>query len=415
MGDVLLRLWYSDWVLLAFTVLIFEVPRYTLSLVSLGALAARRKQPPAPGQALRVSVVMPALNGADGLLHSIASLCAQTYPPYEIIVIDDGSVDETLAIAERARADGLIDLVIHHTNRCGRSAGVNAGARFARGDLILTVDPDTIFAPTALALMTAAFSDPEMAAVSCNISVKNERASIWTELQALEYLMSISAGKSFLHQIGAISCASGACSLYRRDIFLDRGGLDVGPGEDIEFTLRLRRFGHRVGFVPEAWAATMAPETFIALARQRQRWDRDALRVRLVQYREARPFRSESLADTLQRLDFLIFDLVPTLSLPFYLAYCTVLFGPATLTFLAGVSLLLLGLNLFNIALAGLLFNHKPRLFNVLIAPVFPIYQGLLMKAVRFWAFTSELLFSASRRDDYVPPRVRRALLTPGP
>ena len=110
-----------------------------------------------------------------------------------------------------------------------------------------------------------------------------------------------------------------------------------------------------------------------------------------------------------------MFDVVPTLSLPFYLAYCVLVFGPDTPQFLAGVSLLLMILGLFNLALTGLLFNQRPRLFSVLVAPIFPIYQGILMKGVRFWAFTSELLFSASRQDDYVPPRVRRALATPSP
>jgi hypothetical protein len=72
-------------------------------------------------------------------------------------------------------------------------------------------------------------------------------------------------------------------------------------------------------------------------------------------------------------------------------------------------------LGLFNLALTGLLFSQRPRLFSVLVAPIFPVYQGMLMKGVRFWAFSSELLFSASRQDDYVPPRVRRALATASP
>ncbi|MBZ9653669.1 glycosyltransferase family 2 protein [Phyllobacterium lublinensis] len=413
MDGILLLLWHSDWVLLAFSVLIFELPRYTFSLVSLAVLIIGRRRPHAAKPDLRISVAIPAFNGAGGLRQTIASLCNQSVPPYEIIVINDGSLDQTPAIAEQALAEGLVDLVIHNPSRCGRSPGINLAARFARGDLILTVDPDTVFSRTALERMSAAFSDPHLAAASCNIGVRNESATIWTELQALEYLMSISAGKSFLAQIGAISCCSGACSLYRRDIFSYRGGLDVGPGEDLEITLRLRRFGYRVGFVPDAWASTMVPESFIALARQRLRWDRDAFRVRLIQYRECWPFRSEGLSDTLQRLDFIVFDVVPTLSLPFYLAYCVLIFGPDTLKFLAGVSLLLMIVSLFNLALTGLLFNQRPRLFSVLIAPIFPVYQGILMKGVRFWAFTSELLFSASRHDDYVPPRVRRVLANP--
>lgn len=408
---MLLLLGQADWVLLAFAVLVFEVPRYTISLVSLSLL---RRSRPAPLASLaneaRISVVIPAFNGAAGLLHSIASLRAQTLVPFEIIVVDDGSTDGTRAVAEEARAAGLIDMVIHHGSRCGRSPAVNAGARFARGDLILAMDPDTIFAPTALARLAEVFEDPEVAAACCNLRVSNEQATLWTAFQSIEYLMSISAGKTFLNMIEAIACCSGACSMYRRDVFLLRGGLDVGPGEDLEFTLRLRRFGHRVRFVPEAWAATAVPETAIGLFRQRLRWDRDALRTRLIQYGEGRFFRPEGLSDTLQRLDFIVFDLAPTLSFPFYLVYCTLLFGTDTPLYLAAVYVFLLVMALFNIALANLLFNRSPTIFGLLSALAFPLYQGIVMKVVRFFAFSSEILFSASRRDDYVPPRVRRAL-----
>ena len=357
-----------------------------------------------------ISVILPAFNGGPGLLQSIASLHRQTFKPLEIIVVDDGSIDDTLATAREAQAAGLIDMVIHHGTRCGRSPAVNAGARFARGDLILAMDPDTIFAPNALARLAAAFRDPRVAAACCNLGVSNEDASFTTALQGLEYLMSISAGKSFLNIFGAISCCSGACSVYRRDIFLERGGLDPGPGEDLEMTLRLRRLGYRVRFVSEAWADTAVPDNPVSLIRQRQRWDRDSLRIRLIEYREIEIFKPERLSDTLQRLDFIFFDLVPTLSFPFYMIYCTLIFGPQTLLFLVAVYALLLGIALFNIALASLMFGRSPTLFGLSVALVFPFYQGIAMKLTRFVAYSSEILFSASRSDDYVPPRVRRAL-----
>jgi cellulose synthase/poly-beta-1,6-N-acetylglucosamine synthase-like glycosyltransferase len=408
---MLLLLSHADWILLAFSVFVLDIPRYTISLLSLVALRWPRR--PAILEAVggvTISVILPAFNGGPGLLQSIASLHRQTFKPLEIIVVDDGSIDDTLATAREAQAAGLIDMVIHHGTRCGRSPAVNAGARFARGDLILAMDPDTIFAPNALARLAAAFRDPRVAAACCNLGVSNEDASFTTALQGLEYLMSISAGKSFLNIFGAISCCSGACSVYRRDIFLERGGLDPGPGEDLEMTLRLRRLGYRVRFVSEAWADTAVPDNPVSLIRQRQRWDRDSLRIRLIEYREIEIFKPERLSDTLQRLDFIVFDLVPTLSFPFYMIYCTLIFGPQTLLFLVAVYALLLGIALFNIALASLMFGRSPTLFGLSVALVFPFYQGIAMKLTRFVAYSSEILFSTSRSDDYVPPRVRRAL-----
>ena len=230
--------------LLAFSVLIFDIPRYTLSPVSLALFGVRRRSDRVPAGKFTVSVIIPTFNGGSGLGRSIASLHRQTLRPAEIIVVDDGSTDETRAIAERARALGLVDMVICHGTRCGRSAAINAAARFASGDLLLTVDADTVFKSTAVARLAAAFSDPRVAGASCNIAINNERNSLWTGLQSVEYLMSISAGRSILDVVDAIACLSGACSMYRRDTFVRQGGLDVGPGEDLEYSLRLRRLGY---------------------------------------------------------------------------------------------------------------------------------------------------------------------------
>ena len=85
-----------------------------------------------------------------------------------------------------------------------------------------------------------------------------------------------------------------------------------------------------IRFVPDAWAETAGPATGISLLRQRARWDRDALRIRFMMYGELSLFHPfERLPDTLQRLDFIVFDLVPTLCLPFYLVYVVLLFGAA--------------------------------------------------------------------------------------
>ena len=398
--------------LLAFSVLIFDIPRYTLSLMSLALFGVWKRSDRVPAGNASVSVIIPTFNGGSGLAPTIASLHRQTLRPVEIIVVDDGSTDDTRAVAERARALGLVDIVICHGTRCGRSPAVNAAARFATGDLLLTVDADTVFEPTAVARLAAIFDDPRVGA-SCNIAISNERDSLWTGLQSVEYLMSISAGRSILDVVDAIACLSGACSMYRRDVFVRQGGLDVGPGEDLEYSLRLRRLGYLIRFVPDAWAETDGPASGISLLRQRARWDRDALRVRFMMYGELSFFhRLERLPDTLQRLDFVIFDLVPTLSLPFYLAYIVLLFGTADAAlFLAAVYVVLLWISIFNLALAFVMFNRSVGFFGLGLSLIFPLYQGVYLKCARFFSYSSEIMFAASRYDDFVPPRVRRALL----
>src|SRR5262245_14992084 len=192
-----------------------------------------------------------------------------------------------------------------------------------------------------------------------------------------------------------------------------QAALDVGPGEDLEYSLRLRRLGYLIRFVPEAWAETDGPTSGISLLRQRARWDRDALRIRFMTYGELSFFhRLERFPDTLQRLDFIVFDLIPTLSLPFYLVYIVLLFGTADAAlFLVSIYVLLLWISIFNMALAFVMFNRSIGLFGLGAALIFPMYQGVYLKCARFFSYSSEIIFASSRRDDFVPPRVRRALL----
>ncbi|WP_342737135.1 glycosyltransferase family 2 protein [Bradyrhizobium sp. B117] len=263
-----------------------------------------------------------------------------------------------------------------------------------------------------MARLADAFRDPRVGGASCNIAISNERDSLWTGLQSVEYLMSISAGRSILDVVGAIACLSGACSMYCRETFLRNGGLDVGPGEDLEYSLRLRRLGYLIRFVPDAWAETDGPASGIGLLRQRARWDRDALRIRFMMYGElsfSHPL--ERLPDTLQRLDFIVFDLVPTLTLPLYLINVVLLFGPRAALFLGAIYVSLLWISFFNMALAFVMFNRSIGFFALSASLIFPFYQGVYLKCARFFSYSSEIIFATSRHDDFVPPRVRRALL----
>src|SRR5262245_65878326 len=115
--------------LLVFSVLIFDIPRYTLSLISLALFGLRRRNDRAPTSAASVSVIIPTFNGGPGLAPSIASLRRQTLRPLEIIVVDDGSTDETRAPAERARAPRLVDMATRHWPRSRCTAAMPPAPR----------------------------------------------------------------------------------------------------------------------------------------------------------------------------------------------------------------------------------------------------------------------------------------------
>ena len=97
--------------------------------------------------------------------------------------------------------------------------------------------------------------------------------------------------------------------------------------------------------------------------------------------------------------------------MPFYLAYVVLLLGADAALFLASIYVLLIWISFFNMALAFAMFNRSLGLFALGTSLIFPLYQGVYLKYARFFSYSSEIMFAASRHDDFLPPRVRRALL----
>lgn len=401
---------YGGPTLALLSVLVFELPRYLVSTLSIGLLGLRPS--PAVDRHTPLSILIPVYDGAEGLENTVRSLRGQQANVVDVTVVDDGSHDGTLAIARSLKSAGLVNHVIHHAQRTGKSAAINHAARFARGELLVVVDSDTMLEDReSLARLAAAFAEPHVAAASGNITVRNTGDSLWTAFQGLEYLASITVGRSFLDIFDSVGCCSGAFSMFRRSVFRAVGGMNVGPGEDLEITLRLRRLGNDVRFVPGAQASTRVPATLGRLVRQRLRWDRDAVSIRLFMYRQTvLGLLRERRGDTLQRLDFMIFEFYPSILLPFYLIYVLYLFGGDTLYFLLGLYVYLFAFYAVNIVIIVLSTQARLSLFDGLALFGLPVYQGLVLRVVRFYAFITEVFFASSQRDDFVPKRVRDAL-----
>ena len=401
---------YDNPILFALLVIALEIPRYTFSIFVL-ALFGLRPLLTSKSVSPTISVIIPTHNGADGIVRTVQSIFASTCQPSEVIIVNDGSDDGTHQVVEELCLKYLTLKVITHSRRCGKSAAINHGARFATGEFLAIVDVDTQLEANALAQLCIAFDDTQVAAASGNILVSNAKQNPLTAIQSIEYLMSVSLGRNFLDYFGAVSCCSGAFSMFRTDVFRMLGGFNVGPGEDLEMTLRFRKAGYKVRFIRSAIARTQVPDGFMNLVRQRRRWDRDALNVRVFMYHQLKlRVPGEGLPDTLQRLDFIILELFPTIVYPFYLGILAVNFGSDIWPILSGVYIALFWLYGAHTLLAMFATKRLPSLLDIVIFPLIPVYQGMVMKFVRFYAFTEEILFSQSHRDDFVPERVRNAL-----
>ncbi len=230
----------------------------------------RRQRVPRNWRPPGVSVVIPAFNEAAGIAATVKSMIGSRYPgDLEIIVVDDGSTDNTAGIVNRLRLPGV--RVVSQAN-AGKPAALNRGIAEAWYDILVLVDGDTIFARDALLRLVLRMRDPDVGAVSGNTKVANRRGLLgrW---QHLEYVMGFNLERRMFDVLGTIPTVPGAIGAFKRATLADVGGLSSGTlAEDTDLTMAICRSGWRVVYEPRALAWTEAPSTLRQLWRQRYRW-----------------------------------------------------------------------------------------------------------------------------------------------
>jgi len=216
-----------------------------------------------------VSVIVPAFNESANIAATVRSLVACEYPWVEVIVVDDGSTDGTAEIVARLRLPGVH--VIRQEN-AGKPAALNTGIRYARGDILVLVDGDTVFERDALAELVQPLLDPAVGAVSGNTKVAN-RGGLLGRWQHLEYVMGFNLDRRMFDLARAMPTVPGAIGAFRRAAVQDVGGVSAQTlAEDTDLTMAVIRAGWRVVYNPDAIAWTEAPSALRQLWRQRYRW-----------------------------------------------------------------------------------------------------------------------------------------------
>ncbi len=355
----------SGWTFLAMfgMVLLTDAPRYFIGIqATAAAFILRDHQPYDPLSPLPpVSILLAGHNEEDAIEKCVRSLRQQTFNNFEIVCVDDGSSDQTFAIMRRLQSEGLVQSIGRLQLRGGKAAGLNLAARMAHGEIFIVTDCDCSFEPDALEeLLRPLAGNTNVGAVSGNILVRNWRRSVTTAIQGIEYLISISLGKTFAGVLDQVCCISGAFGAFRRSGWDQIGGMDAGGGEDLDFTIRLRLAGFKTVFARRAICYTDVPESAYVLLRQRSRWERDSYWIRFRKYRRlfnpfAQDFRWREAA---HQWDFLLFTGLPTLAFPFYLGWLFATFGRTGFVLLAAVALPLFVLDLACFAAAALITNR---------------------------------------------------------
>jgi cellulose synthase/poly-beta-1,6-N-acetylglucosamine synthase-like glycosyltransferase len=234
-----------------------------------------------------VSVIIPGKNEGKHLYKLTKSLAEQTFKNFELIIVDDGSDDDTPIIGKNLEELGLIDMFIRNEMRGGKASAANLALRYSKGKYIVHLDADCSFDRDAIEqVLIPFFLDDKIGAVGGNVKVRNYRESLCAKLQAIEYLKTVSVGRVITSYLGIYKIISGAFGAFRKDIIDSIGGWDIGPGLDGDITVKIRKSGYKIYFQPKAVCLTNAPSKFKVLTKQRLRWDKSIIRFRVRKHKD---------------------------------------------------------------------------------------------------------------------------------
>jgi cellulose synthase/poly-beta-1,6-N-acetylglucosamine synthase-like glycosyltransferase len=256
-----------------------------------------------------VTFVVPAFNEESIIVSSLRSMLALEYVNFEIIVVNDGSTDDTLLLLDDAfrlepyegiyrpgmRTQDVKEIyqstlhpqlrVIDKVNG-GKGDALNAALNLARFPLVFSADADSFYHPATLQWMTEPFQqDPRTVAVGGAIAVASAEQhlpkSLIKRFQVLEYLRAFLATRMGFAPLNALGIVSGACGLWRKDILLECGGFRTDTiWEDMEMTMRVHNYcistrrAYRIAFTPYPVCWTDVAPTLRTLYNQRKGWHR---------------------------------------------------------------------------------------------------------------------------------------------
>ncbi|MEI7812001.1 MAG: glycosyltransferase [Ignavibacteria bacterium] len=229
-----------------------------------------------------VSIIVPVYNEGKVVKGSIKSLLELDYPNYEIIVVNDGSTDETKEFAKtmvgihEGKYSNVRVLLISKPNG-GKSNALNAGIQYSTADFVLCMDGDSQLSPNTIRDGIRHFVDPMIGAVAGNVKVLN-RKKMLTDLQALEYVEGLNMQRSAQSLIKLVNIIPGPIGIFRKKAIIDAGWYASDTfAEDADLTLKIMAAGWKIYYEQSAISYTEAPEKLLQLLKQRYRWTRGIL------------------------------------------------------------------------------------------------------------------------------------------
>jgi cellulose synthase/poly-beta-1,6-N-acetylglucosamine synthase-like glycosyltransferase/peptidoglycan/xylan/chitin deacetylase (PgdA/CDA1 family)/spore germination protein YaaH len=264
-----------------FVVAVFFVGDILMSarLIVIGVFAIidrlrKRKNYAGPDYQPRVAVLIPAYNEEKVIVRTIRSVMMSNYKNVRIIVIDDGSIDNTYRVAVDAYPADIASgrLTVLTKPNGGKADALNFGLERTSEPVYVGIDADGVVAHDAITNLVPHFADPKIGAVAGNAKVGN-RVNLWTQWQALEYITSQNFERRALDLFDVVMVVPGAIGAWRTAA-VKRGGCyhTNTVAEDADLTMNLLEQGYSVIYEDRALAFTEAPVNMDGLMRQRFRW-----------------------------------------------------------------------------------------------------------------------------------------------
>ncbi len=337
-----------------------------------------------------ISIIVPAYNEGKVIDSAMASLAGLDYPGLEVVVVDDGSVDETLSLASQWDGrHGNAEFRTVTKRNAGKAAALNTGIAVSRHPFVFCMDADSRLEPHTLRRAVRQFDDPSVGAVAGNVKVRN-RGSLITKLQALEYIEGLNLPRRAQGFLAAVNIVPGPVGLFRREALEEVGGYDTDTfAEDADLTLKMVAAGWKVVYEDTAIAWTDAPESWLDLVQQRYRWTRGILQsLRKRKGLLVRPFPDFPLWLSVMEMGFeaVIWPILNVYAHLFF-ALIALLFGAGELLLYWWILLTLLDL----VAALVTVSMEEESLSLVPLAVIYRFFFVLFLDVVKTFAALEEL------------------------
>jgi cellulose synthase/poly-beta-1,6-N-acetylglucosamine synthase-like glycosyltransferase len=224
-----------------------------------------------------VSVLIPAWNEEVGIIKTLESVLDTYYEKLEVIIINDGSTDNTHQLVdsflEAYEKNHFLKPNVKYLDieNSGKAKALNKALKIATGEIVFTIDADSIMDRDTITNIVKRFDDPAVAAVAGHVIIGNKKKPLEI-IQQLEYLCGFffKRADSLFNSVYIIG---GAAAAYRKSVLEKLGGFDHEIiTEDIELSTRMLAHGYKTKYASDAVVYTEGPDEFKGLCNQRLRW-----------------------------------------------------------------------------------------------------------------------------------------------